>query len=424
MAASSHKLFVWDNGRKLKESKGLEVLVTAIAVSADAGVTNTLTIKEGTGGAANTFDFAGKKIGNVAAGSAAGQALVYDQRGANNGVASLDSGGKVPVTELPNSIMEYQGSYDPTGNAGAGVPALANGTGSAGDVYRVSVEGSHNFGAGSKSMIVGDYVIYSGAVWEISHGGADAVISVNGQSGAVDLTADNIDEGTTNKYFNGKYSDDLPEGSTNLYFATGFAAATTDGLAEGTTNKYAPATTDGLTEGTTNKYFNGKYSDDLPEGSTNLYFSGKDTDDLAEGTTNLYFTDQRAIDAVGAGADYAVFTNKEVGAITVKQFVKMTVAGQVTLLTSADSVGDESFFGCVKTASIDADGTGNVYLPEMGARVGGFTGLDVTKRVYAHATTPGSYTQTWPTTGKVIVLGKPISATEIIFLGRFEFAYA
>ena len=198
-------------------------------------------------------------------------------------------------------------------------------------------------------------------------------------------------EGTTNKYFNGKYSDDLPEGSTNLYFATGFAAATTDGLTEGTTN---------------------------------LYFSGKDTDDLAEGTTNLYFTDQRAIDAVGAGADYAVFTNKEVGAITVKQFVKMTVAGQVTLLTSADSVGDESFFGCVKTASIDADGTGNVYLPEMGARVGGFTGLDVTKRVYAHATTPGSYTQTWPTTGKVIVLGKPISATEIIFLGRFEFAYA
>ena len=69
MAATSHQLFVYDNGRKIKESKALEVIVTAIAVSADGGVTNTLTIKEGAGGAANTFDFGAKVLGNIASGT-------------------------------------------------------------------------------------------------------------------------------------------------------------------------------------------------------------------------------------------------------------------------------------------------------------------------------------------------------------------
>ena len=406
MAASSQKLFVFDNGRKVKESKALEVLVTSVAVSADQGVTNTLTIKEGAGAAANTFDFAGKKVGNVAAGTAAGQVLVYDQRGANSGVASLDSGGKIPVTELPNSVMEYQGAYDPTGNSGAGVPALADGTGNAGDVYRVSVAGSHNFGAGALSMIVGDYVIYSGAVWQVSHGGADAVISVNSQSGVVSLTADNVPEGTTNKYFSGKTTDNLTEGTTNKYFASGFSAATTDGLAEGTNHLY----------------FSGKTTDNLAEGSTNKY-APANTDGLTEGTNHLYFTNQRAIDAVGPHPDFKVYTNVQGSAITVKQFVKMTTAGDVTLLSSADSVNDQTFFGCVKDASIADAGTGNIYLPELGARVTGFTGLDVTKDLYAQGTA-GSYTQTFPTTGKVILLGKPVSTTEIVFIGRFEFEYA
>jgi len=381
MAATSHQLFVYDNGRKIKESKALEVIVTAIAVSADGGVTNTLTIKEGAGGAANTFDFGAKVLGNIASGTAAGQALSYSQRGAASGVASLDSGGKVPVTELPNSIMEYQGTYDPTANSGAGVPALANGTGNAGDVYKVTAAGSHDFGAGALAMVVGDYVIYSGAVWQVAHSGADAVISVNGKSGAVSLNTDDIAEGTTNKYFSGKITDNLTEGTTNKYFASGFAAATTDGLSEGTVNKY----------------FSGKTTDNLPEGSVNKYFTGVN--------------------------NYAPFINKDVDAITTRQFVKMTVAGEVTKLTSTDAVADETFFACAKDATVAADGTANFYLPEMGVRVSGFSALDVTKLVYAHGTTAGSYTQTRPTTGKVIILGKPVSATEIVFLGRFEAQY-
>ena len=64
-----------------------------------------------------------------------------------NGLVQLDASGKVPVANLPNAIMEYQGTFDPT------TTILANGAGNAdeaiGNVWRASVAGSHDFGAGA-----------------------------------------------------------------------------------------------------------------------------------------------------------------------------------------------------------------------------------------------------------------------------------
>ena len=94
--------------------------------------------------------------------------------------ASLDVNGKVPVAELPNSIMQYQGTY----NVSTNTPSLADGTGNTGDVYRVSVAGSRNFGSGAISFEVGDYVIYNGSVWEKSDT-TDAVSTVAGLTGDV-----------------------------------------------------------------------------------------------------------------------------------------------------------------------------------------------------------------------------------------------
>lgn len=105
-------------------------------------------------------------------------------KGVANGYASLDSGGKVPVAQLPSSIMEYQGTY----NASTNSPSLSNGTGNTGDVYRVSVAGSRNFGAGAISFEVGDYVIYNGSVWEKSDT-TDAVSTVAGLTGDVTASA-------------------------------------------------------------------------------------------------------------------------------------------------------------------------------------------------------------------------------------------
>lgn len=76
-------------------------------------------------------------------------------------------GGKVPLSQLPNGIMEYQGTY----NVATNTPTLANGGGNPdeaiGNVYRVTVEGTRDFGAGNITFNVNDYVVLnSSKVWE------------------------------------------------------------------------------------------------------------------------------------------------------------------------------------------------------------------------------------------------------------------
>ena len=96
------------------------------------------------------------------------------EKGNANGYASLDSLGKVPVSQLPSSLMEYKGTW----NASTNTPTLANGTGDTGDVYICSVAGTVNFGAGAITFAVGDYVIYSGSIWQRSSGATGTVTSV------------------------------------------------------------------------------------------------------------------------------------------------------------------------------------------------------------------------------------------------------
>lgn len=108
-------------------------------------------------------------------------------RGVAGGIATLDSAGKVPYSQLPASIMSYQGTWSASGNT----PTLADGTGDQGDVYRVSVAGTVNLGSGSIAWGVGDYVIYNGTTWEKSDS-TDAVASVNGYTGVVSLTKSDV----------------------------------------------------------------------------------------------------------------------------------------------------------------------------------------------------------------------------------------
>lgn len=102
------------------------------------------------------------------------------QKGANNGVATLDGGGKIPLTQLPSSVFIYRGLW----NAATNSPTLADGSGSSGDAYRVSVAGTQNLGSGPITFDVGDLVIYDGTVWQKSDS-TDAVTSVAGLTGTV-----------------------------------------------------------------------------------------------------------------------------------------------------------------------------------------------------------------------------------------------
>ena len=90
------------------------------------------------------------------------------------GIPQLDVNGKILVSQLPNSVMEYLGTWDASTNT----PTLVNGTGNAGDVYLCNVAGTVNFGAGPISFVVSDQVIYSGSIWQKASGTSGTVTSV------------------------------------------------------------------------------------------------------------------------------------------------------------------------------------------------------------------------------------------------------
>jgi Chaperone of endosialidase len=107
----------------------------------------------------------------------------------------LDAFGKVQ-----NQINGLIGGsiYQGTWNASTNTPALASGVGTKGYYYIVSVAGTTNLD-GITDWNVGDWAIYDGTAWQ-QVDNTDAVVSVNGFTGAVSLTTSNIAEGT-NEYF-------------------------------------------------------------------------------------------------------------------------------------------------------------------------------------------------------------------------------
>jgi hypothetical protein len=99
------------------------------------------------------------------------------------GIATLDADGKIPVSQIPNALLQYQGTWDASLND----PALDNtDTGVQNFWYRVNVAGSVDFGAGSITFKIGDKVVNNGSIWE-KWDTNDEVTSVFGRTG--DVTA-------------------------------------------------------------------------------------------------------------------------------------------------------------------------------------------------------------------------------------------
>jgi hypothetical protein len=111
------------------------------------------------------------------------------EKAAALGVATLDAGGTVPLSQIPASIqggVSYQGTW----NAATNTPTLSNGVGTKGYYYVVSVAGSTNLD-GITAWNVGDWAIFNGTVWQ-KVDNTDAVTSVNGYTGTVVLTNTDI----------------------------------------------------------------------------------------------------------------------------------------------------------------------------------------------------------------------------------------
>src|SRR3989338_728292 len=117
--------------------------------------------------------------------------------------ATLDSGGKIPLAQIPDSIMgslHYQASWDADLNSPA-IPTAA--AGNLGWYYVVGTAGTTSIN-GISDWQVGDWLISNGEAWQ-KIDNTDSVLSWNSRGGAVmpesgDYDTDQVTE-AGNKYF-------------------------------------------------------------------------------------------------------------------------------------------------------------------------------------------------------------------------------
>lgn len=114
--------------------------------------------------------------------------------GQANGLASLDSNGRVPESQITEDLISYRGAW----NADTNTPDLTTITKLKGDMYLVSVKGTQDIGEGSTVYNVGDQVIYNGTIWQkIPTGDVDTVNSISPVDDNVTVNGDDIYYSTT-----------------------------------------------------------------------------------------------------------------------------------------------------------------------------------------------------------------------------------
>jgi hypothetical protein len=111
-------------------------------------------------------------------------------KGASGGYAGLDGSAKVPLAQLPASVVganHYLGTWNATTNS----PALASGVGTTGGYYVVATAGTTTID-GKSVWGVGDWIVFDGTAWDKLDGQANPVSSVAGRQGAVTLAAADV----------------------------------------------------------------------------------------------------------------------------------------------------------------------------------------------------------------------------------------
>lgn len=123
--------------------------------------------------------------------------IPLSEKGVANGVATLDSSGRLPYSQLPESAMEFLGEWDASTNT----PTLKDGIGTNGNFYIVSVGGTVNFGTQSSPRLItfypNDRVVYEGDNERWFRLPAGSVVTVNGLSGVVELNGTNVNYDNT-----------------------------------------------------------------------------------------------------------------------------------------------------------------------------------------------------------------------------------
>ena len=122
------------------------------------------------------------------------EAISNSEKGASNGIATLDASGFVPISQLSITPTTFLGAW----NASTNTPIIVSSVGSAWDTYEITVSGTTNID-GNSIWNVGDRITFDGTTWvRFPFAG---VSSVAGKEGDVTLQlgTDITDIAITNK---------------------------------------------------------------------------------------------------------------------------------------------------------------------------------------------------------------------------------
>jgi hypothetical protein len=273
--------------------------------------------------------------------------------GAANGVATLDAGGKVPVSELPAAVLgalSYQGTWDASTNT----PALASSVGTKGYYYVVSVAGNTNLN-GITDWLVGDWAVYNGTVWQ-KVDNTETVTSVNGQTGAVSLTTTNIAEGTNLYYTDARARAAISAG-------TGISYDNATGVVTNAAPDQTVALTDGTAIDVTGTYPNFTINNTAPDQIVALTGAGTTTISGTYPNFTITSADSKVGDVVGpaSATDNAIARyDTTTGKLIQNSLVIVDDTGSVTgvnaLTAQSLTVNNNATLGSSNTDSIDVRG--------------------------------------------------------------------
>jgi hypothetical protein len=126
----------------------------------------------------------------TAVGTAVKGKISSSEKGAANGVATLDGTGKLTASQMPTYTvggLAYQGVWDANTNSPV-IPAAT--TINKGWYYKVSVAGATTVDT-INDWKIGDWIVSNGATWD-KVDNTDSVSSVAGRTGAVVLTKSDV----------------------------------------------------------------------------------------------------------------------------------------------------------------------------------------------------------------------------------------
>jgi hypothetical protein len=272
--------------------------------------------------------------------------------GAANGVATLDAGGKVPVSELPAAVLgalSYQGTWDASTNT----PTLTSSVGTKGYYYVVNVAGNTNLN-GITDWLVGDWAVYNGTVWQ-KVDNTETVTSVNGQIGAVVLTTTDIAEGTNLYYTDARARAAISAG-------TGISYDNTTGVVTNAAPDQTVVLTDGTAIDVTGTYPNFTINNTAPDQIVALTGAGTTTISGTYPNFTITSADSKVGDVVGpaSATDNAIARyDTTTGKLIQNSLVIVDDTGSVTgvnaLTAESLTVNNNASLGSSNTDTLDVN---------------------------------------------------------------------